>query len=599
MAHDPIRCTRCAPTRPGSQTFSPNRREVNILSHNRLDATRLRSAVVSIRTIRAATPLLVVTIMVALVGCSESNRSLTTSTSTAAAIAVPPAQPRVASDPQKRQLASDPAHLADDLVADEHALRDPSSSEAVLMAAAHRQQAAYRALGRHPEWDPIARPRIPPSLLEIYDRNVDARRQLTAMSKRAKDTLPAWRIVPPRPADELLGYYREAESAFGVGWAHLAAINLIETGFGRVAGVSTAGAQGPMQFLPSTFAAYGEGGDILSPRDSIMAAGRYLAANGFADDRDYALYRYNNSNQYVRAVNDYAVVLATDPAAFAGYYRWEVYYNTTAGDVVLPIGYSATSPIPVADYLATHAPATPAVRISSQSEQILQTMLTVRNDASRAGLPERSEIVSRQFLEVPYGANTLIGSATEPEQLVVELQKVDCFTYADYVEALKRADDREEFIKGLTEVRYKDGVVGFQNRKHFFTDWSVSTPAIATDVTTSLSANPIQVTKNLNKKDSGGVYLPGLPVVPRTISYIPSQQIDSSVVGRLRTGDYIGAYAEDGGLDVTHIGIFIDTPDGPVLRNASSLRANNKVVDTPLLDYLQTVPGVVVLRPVQ
>ena len=51
------------------------------------------------------------------------------------------------------------------------------------MAAARRQQAAYRALGRHPEWDPIARPRIPPSLLETYDRNVDARRQLTAMSK--------------------------------------------------------------------------------------------------------------------------------------------------------------------------------------------------------------------------------------------------------------------------------------------------------------------------------------------------------------------------------------------------------------------------------
>jgi hypothetical protein len=251
-------------------------------------------------------------------------------------------------------LASDPAHLADDLVADEKAMRDPSSSEAVLMAAAHRQQAAYRALGRHPEWDPIARPRIPPALLEVYDRNVDARRQLTAMSKdQGKDTLPVWRIDPPPPADELLGYYREAESVSGVGWTYLAAINLIETGFCRVAGVSTAGAQGPMQFLPSTFAAYGEG-DILSPHDSIMAAGRYLAVNGFASDRDHALYRYNNSNQYVQAVNDYAAVLAADPAAFAGYHRWDVYYNTTAGDVVLPIGYSATAPIRVADYLATH-----------------------------------------------------------------------------------------------------------------------------------------------------------------------------------------------------------------------------------------------------
>jgi Transglycosylase SLT domain len=251
------------------------------------------------------------------------------------------------------QLAADPAQLADDLVADEQALRDPSTPEAVLVTAAHRQQAAYRTIGRHPDWDAITRPRIPQALLEVYDRNVDARRQLTAMA-HLKDTLPAWRIDAPAPAEELLGYYREAESASGVGWNYLAAINLIETRFGSINGVSTAGAQGPMQFLPSTFAAYAEGGDIHSPHDSIMAAGRYLAANGFADDHDHAIYRYNNANEYVQAVNDYAVLLATDPAAFAGYYRWDVYYYTTAGDVLLPIGYTAASPIPVADYLATH-----------------------------------------------------------------------------------------------------------------------------------------------------------------------------------------------------------------------------------------------------
>ncbi len=221
------------------------------------------------------------------------------------------------------------------------------------MAAARRQQAAYRAIGRRPDWDAITRPRIPPSLLEVYDRNVDARRQLTAMA-HVKDTLPAWRIEPPAPADELLSYYHAAESESGVGWNYLAAINLIETRFGSIVGVSTAGAQGPMQFLPSTFATYGQGGDIHSPRDSIMAAGRYLAANGFANDRDHAVYRYNNANEYVHAVNQYAALLAADPAAFAGYYRWEVYYYTTAGDVLLPIGYAATSPIPVADYLATH-----------------------------------------------------------------------------------------------------------------------------------------------------------------------------------------------------------------------------------------------------
>ncbi|WP_131824557.1 N-acetylmuramoyl-L-alanine amidase-like domain-containing protein, partial [Mycobacteroides abscessus] len=46
-------------------------------------------------------------------------------------------------------------------------------------------------------------------------------------------------------------------------------------------------------------------------------------------------------------------------------------------------------------------------------------------------------------------------------------------------------------------------------------------------------------------------------------------------------------------------GIFLHTPSGPVLRNASSLRANNQVVDTPLREYLDTVPGIVVLRPIR
>ena len=320
--------------------------------------------VLAARRQRGAT-LVLVAILFAGVGCSGSTPAITPSV--AGPAATKPTAPlpatmmddsteAAAADGQagaQPQLAVDPVQLADDLVADENALRDPSTPGAALAAAAHRQQAAYRAIGRHPEWDSLTRPRIPPQLIEVYDRNIDARRQLTAMAQ-VKNTLPAWRIEAPAPADELLGYYREAESASGVGWNYLAAINLIETRFGSIDGVSTAGAQGPMQFMPSTFAGYGEGGDIHSPHDSIMAAGRYLAANGFANDRDGAIYRYNNANQYVRAVNDYAAVLAADPAAFAGYYGWDVYYYTTAGDVLLPIGYAESSPIPVGDYLSAH-----------------------------------------------------------------------------------------------------------------------------------------------------------------------------------------------------------------------------------------------------
>ncbi|WP_408633115.1 lytic transglycosylase domain-containing protein [Mycobacterium hippophais] len=296
----------------------------------------------------------VVTALV-LAGCSEppAPESVTSApVPSSAPVAEPaPAPPQ----PAQPRLAAEPAQITDDLVADERALRDPSSPEAVLRAAARRQQAAYRAIGRHPEWDAVTRPRVPQSLLTVFDFNVSARRALDALLQgEAKDTLPAWRIDPPRPAQELLSHYREAEAASGVGWNYLAAINLVETRLGSIVGTSTAGAQGPMQFLPSTFAAYGDGGDIYAPRDSILAAGRHLAANGFAADPGRALFRYNNSDDYVQGITDYAAVLAADPAAFTGYHRWEVYYRTTAGDVLLPVGYSATSPVPVVDYLATH-----------------------------------------------------------------------------------------------------------------------------------------------------------------------------------------------------------------------------------------------------
>ena len=109
-----------------------------------------------------------------------------------------------------------------------------------------------------------------------------------------------------------------------------------------------------MQFMPETWSQYGSGGDVNSPRDAIMGAGRFLAASGFANSPDRAIFAYNHASEYVRAVRDYAAILADDPGSFAGYFNWEVYYLTTAGDVLLPVGYSQPQRIPVGEYLATH-----------------------------------------------------------------------------------------------------------------------------------------------------------------------------------------------------------------------------------------------------
>ncbi|MFX0576957.1 N-acetylmuramoyl-L-alanine amidase-like domain-containing protein [Nocardia nepalensis] len=99
------------------------------------------------------------------------------------------------------------------------------------------------------------------------------------------------------------------------------------------------------------------------------------------------------------------------------------------------------------------------------------------------------------------------------------------------------------------------------------------------------------MTKYLNAKADGGQYLPCLPVVDRPMTYIPAAAVDDAVAGQLRTGDYIDAYTDPSGLDVTHVGICVQTPNGPVFHNASSLAANDKVVDSPFFEYARTVPA--------
>ncbi len=92
-----------------------------------------------------------------------------------------------------------------------------------------------------------------------------------------------------------------AEDATGIEWEYLAAINLVETRMGRINGVSTAGAVGPMQFLPSTWAECCEGDPTIAA-DAIMGAGQYLLDRGGPLDMDRAILGYNNSKNYVTAV---------------------------------------------------------------------------------------------------------------------------------------------------------------------------------------------------------------------------------------------------------------------------------------------------------
>jgi membrane-bound lytic murein transglycosylase B len=130
-------------------------------------------------------------------------------------------------------------------------------------------------------------------------------------------------------------HYLEAQRRFHVGWHVLAAVNYLESAFNKLRNASTAGAQGPMQFIPSTWRAYGLGGNVHDPHDAILGAANYLHANGAPRKYRRALFHYNPSSLYVDAVLRYARRIRDDPRAFYVLYSRQVFVRTPHGLVRL------------------------------------------------------------------------------------------------------------------------------------------------------------------------------------------------------------------------------------------------------------------------
>lgn len=246
-----------------------------------------------------------------------------------------------------------PRELARRLTLAEDLAHDPGTTGDLLAAAAFESQLLYRFLGRTPAWDDAVRAALPRRRRADLSDHLDARRSLRSVLTTLSDVVPAWRIVRPAPVPDLQRFYREGERRYGVPWQVLAAVNFVETGFGKIRGYSTAGARGPMQFIPATWAAYGEG-DIDDPHDAIIAAARYLAANGGGSgdpaDLESALYHYNNHPGYVAGVLDYARIIERDPAALRELAAWQIVYVCTIGDLWLPVGYASRTEVPVRRY---------------------------------------------------------------------------------------------------------------------------------------------------------------------------------------------------------------------------------------------------------
>jgi soluble lytic murein transglycosylase-like protein len=194
------------------------------------------------------------------------------------------------------------------------------------------QQRLYLALGLAAPWFSAGVVARLPAAQRAEARDVvAARRALVRLTPPTTLPASAFRTGPAERADRLLAHYRAGERRFGVPWHVLAAVNFVETAFGKVRSRSTAGAQGPMQFLPATWRAYGLGGDVHDPRDAILGAANLLSASGAPGDLRRALYAYNHSWHYVDAVLAYSRVMRRDLRAYYGFHAWQVFVRTPDG----------------------------------------------------------------------------------------------------------------------------------------------------------------------------------------------------------------------------------------------------------------------------
>lgn len=213
---------------------------------------------------------------------------------------------------------------------------DPASGpppRAVVLQALYEQR-IIRLLVRRDDLERRVLRRLSGRVARATRTNVRAGRSLRVLARPVEPPV-RMKTQRPEPAGDLLRYYKKAQRRFNVDWEILASINSIETRFGRIRSASYAGAQGPMQFIPSTWEAYGMGGDVHDPHDAILGAANYLSASGAPHDYRRALYAYNHSTDYVDAVLAYAREMERDRLRYFAYYNWQVFVRTTKGDLRL------------------------------------------------------------------------------------------------------------------------------------------------------------------------------------------------------------------------------------------------------------------------
>jgi hypothetical protein len=249
-------------------------------------------------------------------------------------------------------------------------------------------------------------------------------------------------------------------------------------------------------------------------------------------------------------------------------------------------------------------------------DSLLQTARH-RNEAAKS-VNELMLEVGKYFLGTPYAAHTL--EREGPEELVINLRQMDCFTLAENVVALARLiksgkSDFDDYADALADIRYRQGrLEGYPSRLHYFSDWIFDNQrkSIVQNISRRLGGQTY-----LKKIDFMTKYADRYPALQdrsvcrqmaaverrmrrRVLYYIPKQSVQN-MESRIADGDLIAVTAAAEGLDVTHAGLAVHLKKKVHLLHASSA-ARKVVISRETLDrYLagnKSRTGIMVARAV-
>jgi len=255
---------------------------------------------------------------------------------------------------------------------------------------------------------------------------------------------------------------------------------------------------------------------------------------------------------------------------------------------------------------------------SLESREKLEQMLAHFSQTAFSRMPpnELATSIGTEFLQTPYVEKTL--ELPGPEQLVINLQGVDCTTFVETVITLARLatiglPTFEAFERELAYLRYRNGKnEGYASRLHYFSDWIYENQqkGILTDITEEIggsfypnvpsfmSENPKFYTQLADPSNLEEIKDTELVLKERHYFYIPKAEIQQ-LEPNIQSGDLIAITTSMPNLDIVHTGFAIEKNGRIHLLHASSKNMKVEISEKPLSDYLagnKSQSGIIVAR---